>query len=156
MLSRSYLWVSKTIQLTPDCGKPIFPIQCAALLTLHRKWFMVGIVSGKFLHWSSQSVTVLVGGHSQGCHGTSLLCLVFFRDPTNLWWHQFPGSSIDDEFYLIYIWITCGYNYCRCYISTIILYWFAVELSKEAGGFLEFLKTLKKPAAQIVNEKCNW
>ncbi|XP_044179322.1 rab5 GDP/GTP exchange factor-like [Acropora millepora] len=31
-----------------------------------------------------------------------------------------------------------------------------VELSKEAGGFLEFFKTLKKPAAQSVNEKCNW
>ena len=31
-----------------------------------RKWFMVGIGSGKFLHWSSFSVTGLVGGSLQG------------------------------------------------------------------------------------------
>ena len=37
------------------------------------------------------------GSHSQGCHGTSLLCLVFSWGPTNLWWHQFPISSISDE-----------------------------------------------------------
>ena len=114
----------------------------------------LNVVDHCFGHRFSQFSAQLFPTRSQGCHGTSLLCLLFFRVPTNLLWHQFPASSIDDEFHLIYIWITCGYNYCRCYISTIILYWFAVELSKEAGGFLEFLKTLKKPAAQGVNEKC--
>ena len=42
----------------------------------------------------------------------------------------------------------------RCYISTIILYWFVVDPSKVASGFREFLKTLKRPAAQDLNEKC--
>ena len=38
----------------------------AAFSTPHRKWFMVGIRSGKFFYWSSCALTVLVGGRLQG------------------------------------------------------------------------------------------
>ena len=37
---------------------PILPIQRPAFPTPHRKWFMVGIGSGTFLHWSSFNVMV--------------------------------------------------------------------------------------------------
>ena len=40
--------------------------KCPALPTPHWKWFMVGIGPGKFLHWSSFSVKVQVGGNLQG------------------------------------------------------------------------------------------
>ena len=47
-------------------GGLILPILCPALPNPHRKWFMVGIGSGKFLHLSSFSLTVPVGGCLQG------------------------------------------------------------------------------------------
>ena len=54
--------------------------------------------------------------------------------------------------------VTCIYNYVRIKISLQSLFFcccfFLVEPSKAATGFREFLKTLKKPAAQDVNEKC--
>ena len=67
-LCGSLLWLS------------ILPIQYPALPTPHRKWFMVGNGSDKLLHWISFRVTVLGNDRlqgSQGCHGTSLLRLVF-------------------------------------------------------------------------------
>ena len=54
-LCGSLLWLS------------ILPIQCPALPTPHRKWFMVGNSSGKkFLDWISFSVTVLGNDRLQG------------------------------------------------------------------------------------------
>ena len=65
---------------------PILPIQHPAHPNPHRKWFMVGIGSGTFLHWSSFNVMVLINyllravvvssawhahmvHHSHGCTG---------------------------------------------------------------------------------------
>ena len=45
---------------------PVLPMQHPALSTSHGKRFTVGIWPGKFLHWSSFTVTVLVGGRLQG------------------------------------------------------------------------------------------
>ena len=63
----SYLQFACSVEL---CGSllclRILPIQCPALLTPYRKWFVVGIGSGKFLHCSSISATVLFGGLLQG------------------------------------------------------------------------------------------
>jgi len=39
--------------------------QHPVLPTPHRKWFKIGIGTGKFLHWSSFFVMVLVGGSMQ-------------------------------------------------------------------------------------------
>ena len=55
-------------------------------------------------------------------------------------------------FWLFYIWLyiylLSGFlYYCTC-LSNL------VEPQKVATGFREFLKTLKKPAAQDVNDKC--
>ena len=42
---------------------------------------------------------VLVSGHLQDAMETSPLCLVFsIGNPSNLWWHQFPRSSVGDDF----------------------------------------------------------
>ena len=71
-LDRSLLW-STYLQFACSvelCGSPlclpIFSINCPALPAPHRKWFIVGIRSGSLLHWSSFSVTVLLGGCLQG------------------------------------------------------------------------------------------
>ena len=60
---------------------------------------------GKYFHWSSFSITVPVGGHWQGWFPLSRspwkppCCASYLcRAPTNLSWHQFPSSSIADEF----------------------------------------------------------
>jgi len=110
-LDRSLLW-SSYLQFACSvklCGSrlwsPILPIQHPALPTPQRKWFMVGIGSCNFLHWSVFSVIVLIGGHLQSWFLlTGLLWIlpavpgIFAGPPTNLWWHQFPSSSIGNEF----------------------------------------------------------
>lgn len=57
-------------QLHDLCGSllwsPILPIQCPALPTTERNRLTVGIRSGKFLHWSSFTVKVLVSGRLLG------------------------------------------------------------------------------------------
>ena len=59
-----YLQFACSVEL---CGSLLWsPIQCPSLPTPHRKWFMWGIRSGKFLHWSSFIVMVLIGGRLQG------------------------------------------------------------------------------------------
>ena len=91
------------------CGSllwlPILPILRPALPTPHKKWFMVGIGSGKFLHWSSFNVMVLVGGRLQGWFPLTGLPWnlpdvpgICAGPPTNFGWHQFPSLSIGDEF----------------------------------------------------------
>ena len=91
------------------CGlllwSPILPIQRPSLPALYGKWFMVDIGSGKFLHRRSFSVTVLVGVCLQGQvpHIGLPWNWYFWGAPTKLWWHQFQGSSIGDEFNTVYI-----------------------------------------------------
>ena len=67
LLWSPYLQFACSVEL---CGSllclPIFPIQRPPLPTSHKKWFTVGIRSGKFVHWRSFSVSVLVGGCLQG------------------------------------------------------------------------------------------
>ena len=67
LLWSPYFWFVCSAEL---CGSllwsSILPIQHPALPTPHRKWFMVGIQSGKFLHWSFFNATVLVGGNLHG------------------------------------------------------------------------------------------
>jgi len=88
---------------------PILLIQHPALPTPHTRRFMVGIWAGKFLHWSSFSVTVLVGGCLQCWFPLTGLpwnppavpgICIFAQGPTNLWLNQFPSSSINNDFKL--------------------------------------------------------
>ena len=73
-----------------------------------RKWFMVGNGYGKFLHWSSISVTVLIGGRLQGWFPLTglpwnlpaLPGIFAGLPPVRLRWHQFPSSWIGNEFKL--------------------------------------------------------
>ena len=65
-------------------------------------WLVSGQVS--FSHevpqvwWCWLVAACRAGSCSQGCHGTYLLCLVFVQGPHQPWWHQFPSSSIGNEF----------------------------------------------------------
>ena len=59
----------------------------------------------KYFHWSSFSVTVSVGGRWQGCFSLTgspwkpPCCASYLPGAsTNPSWHQFPSSSIGDEF----------------------------------------------------------
>ena len=87
---------------------PILSIQHPALPTPHTGWFMVGIRSGKFLYWSSFSVTALVGGYLRcwflftGLPWNPSPCCVGYlhRAPANLCLNQFAGLSIGNEFKL--------------------------------------------------------
>ena len=100
-----YLQFACSVELVDHCFSHLFlPIQHPALPTPHRKWFMVGIVSGKFLHWSSFSVTMLVPAHRVAIE-PHCCAWYLYRAPTNLWWHQFPSSSIGN---------VCKYTYMIC------------------------------------------
>ena len=52
----------------------------------------------------------------------------------------------------------CQFSFINLTVFYIIInsdfFYIVVEVPKAAGGFREFLKTLKKPAAQDVNDKC--
>ena len=67
VMQSPYLQFSCSVEL---CGSllwlPILLIQSPALPTPHRKWSVVGVGPGKFLHWNSFSMRVLVGGCLQG------------------------------------------------------------------------------------------
>ena len=54
------------LSLVDHCFGCLFCQSVPTLATRHRSWFTLGTGSGKFLHWSSFSVMVVVGGHSQG------------------------------------------------------------------------------------------
>ena len=67
LLWSSYLQFACTVEPYGSLlYSPILSIDRTAFPTPRRKWFMIGIGSGKFLHWSSFSVTLLVGGCLQG------------------------------------------------------------------------------------------
>ena len=69
----------------------------------HRKWFMAGTESGKSLLWNSFSFMMLVGGHLHlvpAHRAVPCWAGYFCWAPTKLWWHQFPSSSVCNEFNL--------------------------------------------------------